>query len=399
MTARRLVAGTLILAGASLLVPSLLSGAAADPILPLPTTTTTAPSSTTSTTLTPLPGATTTSTTAPSGGGQGTTTTTSTTVPASGGSAGPSPGGDGAAAAPGQTIPPEYLPLINGVHRSPANSTADLLAALQPLADLGLDRDQVVAAGFGHFPVGGQADFRDDWWEPRFTPTFHLHQGTDIFAAEGTPVRAPADGVLRQANEAVGGLSAYVTTPDGTFLYMAHLSAFAPDQTTGQTVHAGDVVGFVGATGDAQGGPPHCHFEVHPRGGTATDPKPILDGWVAEALANASAVIARFEAKVPRVLLTTGLTRGIQAVGSSGVFAAPNGPPRSQLLWAGSANPVGGGLRMATAAALDAARAIDWEAEAQRQSVAAADWAAAERAARDLVVPLVPAPLRDTLQP
>jgi len=41
-----------------------------------------------------------------------------------------------------------------------------------------------VALGFGRFPVGGPATFSDDWWTPRFTPTFHLHQGNDIFAAE-----------------------------------------------------------------------------------------------------------------------------------------------------------------------------------------------------------------------
>jgi murein DD-endopeptidase MepM/ murein hydrolase activator NlpD len=333
--------------------------AGAAPGLPLPTsTTTTAPPGSTTTTTSPLPGSTT--TTAPGPGGSSTTTTTATTQPGQGGGGDAPPSG-------GQTIPPEYLPLIQGVKRSPPNSTKALLAALRPLRDLGVSPAQIVASGFGHFPVGGEANFIDDWWYPRFTPTFHLHQGTDIFAAEGTPVRSPADGVLRQSNEGVGGMSAYVTTKDGTYFYMAHLSAFVDGQTTGQKVHAGDVVGLVGATGDAQGGPAHCHFEVHPLGGPATDPKAILDGWLADALANAPAVVAAYEAKIPRALLTTALTRGIQGFGSSSVFAAPTGPSRAQLLWVGSANPSGGALRLAQAAALDAARGIDWEAEAQRQ--------------------------------
>jgi murein DD-endopeptidase MepM/ murein hydrolase activator NlpD len=158
-----------------------------------------------------------------------------------------------------------------------------------------------------------------------------------------------------------------VTTKDGTFFYMAHLSAFAPGQKTGQAVHAGDVVGSVGATGDAAGGAPHCHFEVHPRGGAATDPKAILDGWLADALAQAPAAVASFESRVPRALLATALTRGIDGFGTSSVFAAPSGPSRDQLLWVGAANPSGGALRIAEQAAADAARTIDWADEASRQ--------------------------------
>ena len=142
--------------------------------------------------------------------------------------AGPSPGRRRRRRAPGapMVVPPEYWPLINSVKRSKPNSTVALLAALRPWSTIGLTQDQVVRLGFGRFPVAGPATFSDDWWMPRFTPVFHLHQGNDIFAAEGTPVRAPADGVLRQSSEAVGGLSDYLTLPDGTYFYMAHLSAF-----------------------------------------------------------------------------------------------------------------------------------------------------------------------------
>ena len=45
--------------------------------------------------------------------------------------------------------------------------------------------------GMGQFPVAGQADWEDDWHDPRFGPPFHLHQGTDIFAERGTPVDRP----------------------------------------------------------------------------------------------------------------------------------------------------------------------------------------------------------------
>jgi hypothetical protein len=81
-------------------------------------------------------------------------------------------------------------------------------------------------------------------------------------------------------------------------------------------------------------------------------------------------VVASFEERVPRALLTTALTRGIDGFGGSSAFAAPTGPPRSQLLWVGAANPAGGALRIAEEAAADAARSIDWAAEANRQQAA-----------------------------
>ena len=58
----------------------------------------------------------------------------------------------------------------------------------------------------------------------------------------------------------------------------------------GTSVAQGQIVGFVGDSGNARGGPAHCHFEIHPRGGAAIDPKPILDRWTKEATAYAFAL-------------------------------------------------------------------------------------------------------------
>src|SRR5438128_1296330 len=80
-------------------------------------------------------------------------------------------------------------------------STNALLEALRPLQGYGLTRDQAIAIGFGRFPVGGEAYFRDDFGEPRVSPEAHSHQGNDIFAAFGTPVRSPANGVVNFTNE------------------------------------------------------------------------------------------------------------------------------------------------------------------------------------------------------
>jgi Peptidase family M23 len=71
----------------------------------------------------------------------------------------------------------------------------------------------------------------------------------------------------------------------GNLFYYAHLSAFSPLAVNGNKVNAGDVIGFVGNTGDAQGTPYHLHFEIHPVGllglgyDGAVDPTSYLDAW------------------------------------------------------------------------------------------------------------------------
>lgn len=321
-------------------------------------------------------------------------------------------------------MPPEFQAAIAGIKRTPANNSRALLAALQPLVDLGLSEQEAIAAGFGHFPIAGAATYSHDWWFPRFVPTFHLHQGTDIFAPMGTPVRSPVAGTLRQTNGAVGGLSAYVTQADGTYFYLAHLSSFVAGQATGQAVRQGEVIGFVGDTGNARGGAPHVHFEIHPapvkvvttgKGKKAvskymtvpvppgtqlppTDPKPYLDYWISEAMAAIPSLIAQLEASRPRAVIATGLTRRLaDGTGSGGVFTAPTGPPRSQLLWASSASPAGGTLRFAEAQASAATGDVGYAALARRQERRLQAWAQSDARARAILAPLTPPALRPAL--
>jgi murein DD-endopeptidase MepM/ murein hydrolase activator NlpD len=97
----------------------------------------------------------------------------------------------------------------------------------------------------------------------------HIHQGDDMMAAEGQPIVAPFDGIAEAGHNWLGGNAVYVRGPNG-YVYNAHLSAYGK---LGQ-VKAGDVIGYVGATGDAGG--PHDHFEWHPGNGSAVDPYAYL---------------------------------------------------------------------------------------------------------------------------
>lgn len=116
------------------------------------------------------------------------------------------------------------------------------------------------------------------------------HAGTDVFAPVGTPLIAIASGKVRHAIETKGGKAVYLIDRDGTQYYYAHLDRFEGERLgPGQwrNVSAGDVIGYVGTSGNAEGKSPHLHFEVRPFGGVKADPFDFLQalsqqrgGWV-----------------------------------------------------------------------------------------------------------------------
>jgi hypothetical protein len=251
--------------------------------------------------------------------------------------------------------------------------------------------EEAAIAGFGHFPVAGMADYRDDWWEARFGPPFHLHEGTDIFAARGTPVRAPFAGVVRFDDGGLGGKGAYVTQPDGTYYYMAHLDSFAK-RASGSAVKQGDVVGYVGDSGNALGGTPHVHFEIHPRGGAAVNPKPILDGWLNEAISNASALLAANSVGVSRAVTGAGVLRRFD--GQTPTAAARGISP---LLWASSVSAGGGTIRLAQLQMARLAGRIDWDGMSTEAQAQADELRAGRDVALTILGPLTPPALAPLL--
>ena len=103
------------------------------------------------------------------------------------------------------------------------------------------------------------------------TDTYHearsggrIHMATDIMAMRGTPVLAAANGrIIKLANGGAGGITIYVADASGRYVeYYAHLMGYAPNVKEGLEVQEGDVIGFVGSTGNASPDAPHLHFQV-----------------------------------------------------------------------------------------------------------------------------------------
>jgi murein DD-endopeptidase MepM/ murein hydrolase activator NlpD len=110
-----------------------------------------------------------------------------------------------------------------------------------------------------------------------------MHQGVDIFAPRGTPVRSTTRGVVVSVREGgLGGRQVWVLGPAGERHYYAHLEAWAPQLAEHRIVQPGDVLGFVGDSGNAKGTPPHLHYGIYgPQG--AYDALPQLRAGAGQA--------------------------------------------------------------------------------------------------------------------
>jgi murein DD-endopeptidase MepM/ murein hydrolase activator NlpD len=137
------------------------------------------------------------------------------------------------------------------------------------------------------FPVvGAHVSYGDTYGAFRSDVPGNWHHGDDIFAPLGTPVVAVATGTINRVGwDEVGGWRLWVRDGAGDEFYYAHLSGYTPADLRSDRVHAGEVIGFVGNTGDAFTTWPHLHFEIHPRQllhlgyDGAVDPTGYLDHW------------------------------------------------------------------------------------------------------------------------
>jgi murein DD-endopeptidase MepM/ murein hydrolase activator NlpD len=132
------------------------------------------------------------------------------------------------------------------------------ISRIHPFALCPVQGPHAIADGFGIWVHRSEARGGD-----------HVHQGDDISAPMGTPIVAPFDGTAVTSPNKMGGLAVKVFGKYG-YVYNAHLSSYGKLGA----VSKGDVIGYVGATGNAGG--PHDHFEWHPGNGPAADPYAFL---------------------------------------------------------------------------------------------------------------------------
>jgi murein DD-endopeptidase MepM/ murein hydrolase activator NlpD len=190
-------------------------------------------------------------------------------------------------------------------------NTARLVSLLAGLTQRGMSLEKAFLKVVGPFPVAGLAWWSDDWHAARCCPFPHLHQGLDIFAPIGTPLVAAADGYISQKvnSPSASGLGLEVTDARGIQYFYAHLSAFEPGIEAGTQVQMGQVIGYVGDTGNARGTIPHVHFEYQP-GGVPAPPKPWVDRWLRIAERKAIGLVQEVTGTRPKVeRLTFRLTR------------------------------------------------------------------------------------------
>jgi murein DD-endopeptidase MepM/ murein hydrolase activator NlpD len=140
------------------------------------------------------------------------------------------------------------------------------------------------------FPLAGfEQALRDNFDEAR---GLRKHQALDIMAPRGTPVRAVEDGTIAKLYRGLlAGNAIYQFDAAKSRVYMyAHLDRYAPGLKQGQAVKRGEVIGYVGSTGNAPASAPHLHFAMHELGedkrwwkGTPVNPYPLLRAAAAGA--------------------------------------------------------------------------------------------------------------------
>lgn len=142
----------------------------------------------------------------------------------------------------------------------------------QQWQSLTLSQQPLPVAGSLPNPLPGRP-LTDTWGAARSEG--RKHEGIDIFAKRGTPIQSISQGIVRKVGlDRLGGKVVVIIGPGGAGHYYAHLEDYAEIQE-GDWVNAGDIIGYVGDSGNAKGTPPHLHYGVYIQG-SAVNPYPLL---------------------------------------------------------------------------------------------------------------------------
>jgi murein DD-endopeptidase MepM/ murein hydrolase activator NlpD len=262
---------------------------------------------------------------------------------------------------------------------SSPNNSAALIDILSPLSRYGVHLHEALQRVVGPFPVAGLAYWTDDWGACR-DGCSRSHEGLDIFGKEGTPLVATADGVITQ--KLVGetsGISVEIQDAQGIQYFYAHMSAWAEGIEVGQPVHVGQVLGYLGHTGNAIYTPPHLHLEVQP-GGTPAPPKPFVDRWVKLAELEAEALALRVMGAEPPEASDFRLTRLFDLAGGAEILE----PGAERFLALAGIQPTVSSLEMARRLLGQMSWEIDWAGQTDAQLEALAQQATTLSATQDL---------------
>jgi murein DD-endopeptidase MepM/ murein hydrolase activator NlpD len=189
------------------------------------------------------------------------------------------------ATAPDQPMPPETVPLRTPARLQPT-PPAPRISPPAPAAKPAAPRGGASAPTGLLLPVEGvrPTELRDTFTDSRGGGS-RVHEALDIMAPRGTRVRAAVDGRIEKLFDSVaGGHTIYQFDRDRTHAYYyAHLDRYAPGLKEGQDVRRGELIAYVGSTGNASEDAPHLHFAIFELGpekkwweGTAIDPFPLL---------------------------------------------------------------------------------------------------------------------------
>jgi murein DD-endopeptidase MepM/ murein hydrolase activator NlpD len=123
-------------------------------------------------------------------------------------------------------------------------------------------------------PVAGPSAFTDTWGAPRSGG--RTHAGVDMMGARGTPLVAVGDGYIEMSYQNLGGNVVWLHADHGVSYFYAHLDSYPSWLANGQRVARGDVIGYMGDTGNPAPGAYHLHFSIYPGGIAPVNPTPTV---------------------------------------------------------------------------------------------------------------------------